>query len=178
METLDWRELMEEPPGGENFGRSTPTDDDAWGGDLGTAAAQEHESMQDGGWGVVETSRGSGGLRTQGAGDAGMSAHRGVLRGDEFIDTEAVMHSVERALGFTIDDVRAAYRNGRPSIAQRELRGRIDLRLLALSRSEANMLALARIFGWNVRAAGTEGGDHCDMMERALARARDAELLA
>jgi hypothetical protein len=49
------------------------------------------------------------------------------------------------------------------------------VRLLALSLTGANMLVLARTFGWKVKDADKNGGASCDTMERALARARQAE---
>jgi hypothetical protein len=100
-----------------------------------------------------------------------------VLHPDEYVDRDALLGLVESELGFSLDDVRAVYRQGRLSDDQRELRGRIDARLLALSRSGANMLELARIFGFSVNAGNGAGGDSCRTLERAIARARAAELV-
>lgn len=173
------RELMEEPPGGPNHGRQarvlSPEDPGLdRGRALGVLSAQARDFRWAGGWAAVDSTRGSEGRRTLGAGDAGMSAHRGVLAGDEYIDSDALSAMVERELGFTIEQVRSVYRLGPKTTEQRELRGQIDARLLALSRSGGSMLELARVFGWALTSAG--GGDRCKTMERAVARAKAAEL--
>jgi hypothetical protein len=166
-------ELMQEAPGGPNFGRAALSTRDPEQTErhvsLGVGDAQAREFMSDGGWGIVTIKDGS---------RAGIHAHRGVLRGDEHIDVDAVRRAVEHELGFTIDDVLSVYRQGRMTDSQRELRGHIDARLLALSRSGANMLALARIFGWQVKPGNARGGPACWIMEQALARACAAECSA
>lgn len=110
--------------------------------------------------------------------DGGLTAHRGVLMGDEYIDYEQVLRLVEQELGFTIEQIHSVYRQGPLSAEQRELRGQIDARLLALSRADGNLLALARLIGWTIKEASAEGGASCDTMERAIARAREAETVA
>lgn len=130
-------------------------------------APEDVEYLRGGGWSVATL---EGGGR-----DGGLTSHRGVLRGDEYIDYEKLVAMVERELGFTLDEIHSVYRQGPLSADQRELRGRIDARLLALSRSGANMIALAPVFGWTVKAASNGGGASCDTMERALARARTPE---
>lgn len=169
MTDIDIAGLMEEPPGGENFGRAASSADPSTKErhvGLSVDDAQTREFVQDGGWGIVTTKDGS---------DAGIKAHRGVTHSAEYVDEELLLAAVERELGFTIDDVRSVYRQGRKSETQRELRGLIDARMLALSRSGANMLALARIFGWTIKAGDAAGGASCDTMERAIERARIAE---
>lgn len=98
-------------------------------------------------------------------------AHRGVLTTDErrFLDHATVLAAVERELGVTVEEVRSVYRQGRTSEAQRELRGRIDARLLAIAEDGGHMTELARVLGWKVDNRGSY------TMSRALARARAAQ---
>jgi hypothetical protein len=86
------------------------------------------------GWRVVSPDHGDRG---------GMVAHRGVLHPDEYVDRGAALSEIERRLGFTVEQMRSVYRQGPLSAHQRELRGRIDARLLAVQ----NLAALARIVG-------------------------------
>lgn len=156
---------MQEAPGGANHGRSATASRDPETErhvSLGVDDAQAHEFLTDGGWSIGTVKDGS---------RAGINAHRGVLRGDEHIDVDAVMGAVEDELGFTIDEIHSVYRQGRMTDSQRELRGRIDARLLALSRSGANMAALARLLGF----AYDEPSERFKTMERALTRARTQE---
>ena len=166
----EFRELMEEPPGGRNAGRAASPDPNVEGRwlPLGVEDAQAYEFVRGGGWTLVDTSRGS---HAHGAVEAGMSAHRGVLRGDEYVDPAALLAAVEVELGFTVEDVRAVYRQGRLSDEQREQRGKIDARLLALSRSGANMMLLAKLLGLTGPA-----GTWPRPLKNAIARAKAAEL--
>jgi hypothetical protein len=91
----------------------------------------------------------------------GLVAHRGVLHPDEYVDELRLLIEVERQLGFTISEVWEAYCQGRKSAATRELRARIDARLLAVADAGGNMTALARILEVDTKTIG-----------RALARAR------
>lgn len=152
--------LMEEPPGGHNHGRVATAD-----GLEPLDNAQAQEFMREGGWSIVDTSRGSGGIDVLGAADAGMTSHRGVLQGDEYIDVGRLKKLAEQALGFTYEEISSVYRQGPLSARQRELRDKIDSRLLALSRSGGNVAALGRVLGWSDPKT----------MERAVARAREAE---
>jgi hypothetical protein len=111
------------------------------------------EFMNDGGWGIVTP-----GNENR---DSGLVAHRGVLTDGEYVDFFVLRDAVEAELGFTYAEVSAAYRIGRPTAEQRQLRARIDARLLALSRSGGNMDALGRVL--NIGEA---------TIDRALARAR------
>lgn len=162
-------ELMEEVPGGPNHGRtalaSRDSDQTERHTALGADDAQAREFLADGGWGIVTTKDGT---------RAGVTAHRGVLVGDEYVDLDVLQAGVERELGFTIDEVKSVYRQGRMTDAQRELRASIDARLLALSRSGANMAALARLLGF----AYDERAEQFKTMDRALLRARSAEVTA
>lgn len=166
-EQEDLASIMEEPPGGENHGTVTSSYVDEDGGvrvtktPLGPSLAR----LERGGYGVV----------TEKSHDGGLVAHRSVLHPDEHVDTEALQGLVERALGFTYEDISSVYRQGPLSPDQRQLRESIDARLLALSRSGGNMLALAKVLGWGVEASDDGGGPSSRTMERALARARDAE---
>lgn len=117
------------------------------------------EFLQAGGGYVVSARAGNWGDR------CGLTAHRGVLTADEWrwIDRDTVVEDVERRLGFTVDALRVVYRQGRKSAAQRELRARIDARLLELRREGGNLSLLARLTGM-----------HEHTMSRALGRARRA----
>jgi hypothetical protein len=89
------------------------------------------------------------------------TAHRGVLHPDEYVDTARLMAAVEHRLGFALAELREVYRQGRKSAGQRELRARIDARLLAIAQAGGNLTALARVTGFDP-----------DTFGRALARAR------
>ena len=95
--------------------------------------------------------------------DAGMVAHRGVLHEDEYVDEPLLKLMIERRLGFTYEQIRSVYRSGPLAADARQLRAKIDARLLALSRSGGVMTLLAEALGL---------GDAT--IERALARAREA----
>jgi hypothetical protein len=77
------------------------------------------------------------------------TAHRGVLTADEwrFLDHEAVIAEVEELLGFTIEELRSVFRQGRKTAAQRALRARVEARFLAIHRAGGNLAALGRIAG-------------------------------
>jgi len=157
-----WRELdyMEQ---GVSFGEAC---------DLAAAdEAEAHGFLVDGGWHIVEPTKGN-------ERGGGTFSHRGILQGDEHVDIDALHLTVERELGFTTEQVQSVYRSsiGRwMTDEQRELRGQIDARLLALSRAGGNMMALARIFGWHIRPASANGGESCHALENALARAESDE---
>jgi hypothetical protein len=98
----------------------------------------------------------------------GLTAHRGVLHPDElkWLDWGRATAMVEAELGYTITELRSVYRQGPLSGEQRELRGCVDARLLALSRSGGNMTLLGRLIGFYVH------NGHCQAITNALARAR------
>lgn len=157
----EFAQLMEEPAGGPNHGRRVSTNPEVDGRCLPLEADdwQAAEFMRGGGWSVITA---GGGERQR----AGMHAHRGVVHPDEHVDTEALGPLVEAELGFTIDEVHSVYSTGgRIPDHLRGLRGRIDARLLALSRSGANMALLAR----------TLGVAYDPTVKRALRRARGQE---
>lgn len=162
-------QLMEEPPGGPNHGRTAPNElvsQDQNGAKrwlpLGTSDHQAAEFLRGGGWRIVTHSGGEWNR-------SGGTAHRGVLHPDEHVDTEALQAMVEHELGFSYGQVRSVYRQGRLTAQQRELRGAIDARLLALSRSGANLMALGRLLGFEVDEARG-----CQTIRRALRRAEEA----
>jgi hypothetical protein len=128
---------------------------------------EAHGFLQDGGWRIVEGRWGHSRIAPDGG---GMTAHRGTLHPEEHVDADALRSAVEHELGFTIDDVRAVYRQGKKSPAQLELRARIGARLLELSRAGGHMLELGRALGWAIDEHGR--GANCRTMERALGRAR------
>lgn len=152
MTTEDYASLMEEPSGGHNHGRMD-------GNTLDTDESVAFGFRFDGGWHVAD-------IRSNKDEAGGLVSHRGVLAPAEYVDPDVLRPMVEEALGFTVDDVTSVYTSrGRFRNDLRQLRARIDARLLALSRSGGNMAALARSLGINPRT-----------MERALARARAAEV--
>jgi hypothetical protein len=108
------------------------------------------------------------GPRNGGYGDrCGLVAHRGVLHPDEYLDKARLVPAVERRLGFTLDELRLVYRQGRKSAAQRALRARVDSRLLRLRDAGGNMELLAQVIGVERKTIG-----------RALTRARSGAGLA
>jgi hypothetical protein len=138
-----------------------PTGDDH--DDADDRGLEERGFLLDGGWHAVTVTEGGGR-------DGGMTSHRGVLQGHEHVDPAALRAAVENELGFTYDEVRSVYRQGPMSNANRELRERIDARLLALSRAGGHMAALGQALGFPVKDDG-----HCRVMENALTRARKEE---
>jgi len=154
--------LMEEPPGGPNQGRRASTNPEVEGSHvpLGADDWQAAEFLREGGWTFVHPHDGA---------RAGIRSHvvnqHTVLHPDEHVDVEALRPAFEARLGFTFDELRSVYSTGgRIPAALGELRGRIDARLLALSRSGANMDLFGRVTGLNPST-----------LDRALARARDKE---
>jgi hypothetical protein len=169
-EQTEFRELMEEPPGGVNTGRAASRDPNVEGRfvALGVAEAQAAEFAREGGWSLAQPhAKGRYGDST-----GGLTAHRGVLQGDEYVDASALLKGIEAEFGFTVEQVRSVYRRGRLTALEGELRVQIDARLLALSRSGANLAVLARIFGLTYDPTRRT----YEVVERALARAKAAEL--
>jgi hypothetical protein len=107
------------------------------------------------GWRIVSGKSGGFGDR------CGLTAHRGVLHPDEYVDEMRVLVAVERQLGFMLIDVWEAYGQGRKSAAQRAQRERIDARLLEIADAGGNLELLARVLEVDRKTIG-----------RALARAR------
>lgn len=124
--------------------------------DLGAISGEDLGFLRSGGWSAVEIGKRH---------DGGITSHRGVLHPDEHVDADALQAAVEDALGFSREDVTFAYQNGRPTAEQRQLRERIDSRMLALSRSGGNMTVLADALGIGHST-----------VDRAIVRARDVEV--
>jgi hypothetical protein len=172
--------IMEEPPGEPNHGRKT-THIMAEGAPRVSRTPLDVEGLQaedflspidpndvppwGSGVGVVEVSRGTSRGATYGASDMGMLAHRGVLQADEYVDWFALREVVEADLGFTYAQVNEAYATGRPTTEQRQLREKIDSRLLALSRAGGNMDTLAKALDISEKT-----------IDRALKRAREIDV--
>jgi hypothetical protein len=171
--------IMKQPPGHPNNGLGKAANDDGeWGTvplDVSSQQVADLLTPNDGleidaapfgaGVGIVDTARGQGTVGTYGATDAGMTAHRGTLHPDEYVDYFVLRAQVEADLGFSYSDVSEAYANGRPTAEQRQLREKIDARLLALSRAGGNMEQLAKALGLNEKT-----------LRRSLLRAREIEV--
>ena len=123
----------------------------------------QSEEFRDG-FSIVSTQR-----ESRDADDAGMVAHRGVLHPDEYVDEPLLQIMVERRLGFTYEQIRSVYKQGGTPLTntQRQLRAKIDARLLALSASGGIMALLAQAVGLNEKT-----------IDRALARAKGVTSVA
>src|SRR6185312_14820895 len=102
-----------------------------------------------------------------GADGGGLTAHRGVLQDNEFVDATVLRKAVEEELGYTYEQIRSVYRQGRLTPEKRKLRGVIDARMLALRRSGANMTELGRAIGFPIKPSG-----NCAVLDNAIARAK------
>jgi hypothetical protein len=161
--TEDIQEIMEQPPVEGNHGQSVGTYVDESGSpqvarrDLaGRLASVDQKGLDTGDsrFGIVV-----------GKDEGGLVAHRGVLQEDEYVDPFLLRDAVEAELGFSYADVTAAYRKGRPTAEQRQLREKVDARLLALSRAGGNMDQLSKALGLPERT-----------LDSALARAREIDV--
>lgn len=121
-------------------------------GKAGAVVGEEYGFLAEGGWSAVEIGS---------AFDGGITAHRGVLHPDEYVDPELLRTMIEQHLGFTYEEISSVYRQGRLSPDQRELRATIDAQMLALSRAGGNLTALADDLGIPLRT-----------IHNAIARAR------
>ena len=128
-----------------------------------TGRVQRHDEanghLYEGGWHVVSIKGGDE--------EGGVTSHRGVLHPEEYVNHDVLRGLVERELGFSYEQIRSVYRQGPLTATQRELRGRIDARVLALSRAGTNLAELGRALGFPVKDNG-----NCRALENALARAR------
>jgi hypothetical protein len=161
--TEDIKGLMEESPVPDNHGRAVASYVNEEDGVVRTSRdlAGRMSTMSDRGFGADASSFGI----VSGHEDGGLVAHRGVLHPDEYVDFFALRDAVEAELGFSYAAVAAAYKTGRPTAEQRQLREKIDARLLALSRAGGNMEQLAKAIGVSEKA-----------LDRALARAREVDV--
>lgn len=169
-------ETMQETPNGENYGRAQVQGDDGeWGlFPLDVAGWQAADVLTDegatsgdpapfgSGYGIIDPTRGQSVVGSYGATDMGLTAHRGVLHGDEYVDFFALREQVEAEFGYTYAAIAATYKNGRPTAEQRQQREEIDARMLALSRAGGNMAEFAKAVGLSEKT-----------VDRALARARE-----
>jgi hypothetical protein len=112
------------------------------------AVARDFMTSTDG-WHVIDHGKG------------GTVAHRGVIHPAEYVDVPALGREVRRLLGVTRADLDTVYCQGRKSAAQRELRERIDARLLDVAEAGGNMTLLAQVLNLDTQTIG-----------RALTRAR------
>ena len=157
--TEDIGSIMEEPPVGDNHGIDVGYHTDESGSpqvtrrDLSGRLAKYDQKGLDTGdsrFGVV-----------YGKDEGGVVAHRGVLQDNEYVDFFALREQLEEDFGFTYADIALAYKNGRPSADQLQLRAQIDARVLELSRAGGNMAQFAKAVGVSEKA-----------IDRALVRAR------
>ena len=100
-------------------------------------AEAERGFLSSGGWHAVSIKQGSGGL----------TSHRGVLQGDEFVDSVALIAEAEAELGFTRAEYERVARPGKPRKADQEVSLRVNARLAQLRAEGANMTILAAILG-------------------------------
>lgn len=98
----------------------------------------------------------------------GMTAHRGVLHPDEYVDLEALVFALEMRLGFSIERVQFLYSKPNPSTKDIPDKMRLEDLFLELDEAGGNMKLLATLLGLTVRADGT-----CFPMSRGIARARE-----
>ena len=162
--TEDVKGLMEETPGGENHGYSVVSYNDDHAGPQVTRrdlAGRLVRMDQGGGYTRDEMPFGV----VSGKDEGGLVAHRGVLAPGEYVDGFVLRDAVQADLGFTYGDVASAYALGRPTTEQRQLREKIDSRLLALSRAGGNMEQLAKALGLSEKT-----------VDRALRRAREIDV--
>jgi hypothetical protein len=122
----------------------------------------EADFLNSGGWRVVSIKGGDE--------EGGVTSHRGVLHPHEYVNVDELRALVAAELGFSYEQIRSVYKQGPKSATTRELRARIDARLLALSRSGGHMAELGRALGFPVKDDG-----HCRVIENALTRAREEE---
>ena len=167
----EFAQLMEEPPGGPNHGHRASDNPEREGRQLPLGAEDwaAAEFARAGGWTIITDVPG-GEARGGGWQRSGGTTHRGVLHPDEHVDNGALLALVEAEFGHTREDVHSVYRQGPLSDEKRQLRDVIDARVLALSRSGANVALLGRALGFPVKDNG-----NCRAMENALARARQKE---
>lgn len=156
-------ELMQEPAGGDNHGQRLSGNPGVEGPHLSleTERWRREEFMRNSGWTLVHNV-------DRRASETGARSHAvnqyTVLHPTEYVDESLLVVLVEDELGFTVEQLHSVYSTGgRIPSDRRELRARIDARLLALSRGGANMDLFGRIIGLNPAT-----------LDRALARAKEA----
>lgn len=157
------QDILAEQPGGDNGGRVNEpvrVKDDDVSATRGTPLdGVTADFLRGDGW---QTASAEGGRQLE---QSGLTTHRGVLHPDEYVDFFELREQVEADFGFTYAEVSAAYKQGRPTAEQRQLREKIDARLLALSRAGGNMDQLGKALGLPERT-----------LDSALARAREIDV--
>lgn len=159
----DLQDIMGEAPGGDNHGISLDSYVDEVGAPRVTRRdlSRRLSSLDQRGLERVGSRFGV----VTGKEEGGLVAHRGVLAPGEYVDPFVLRDAVEAELGYSYADVSAVYGNGRPSAEQRQLREKIDARLLALSRAGGNMEQLAKALALSEKT-----------IDRALSRAREVDV--
>lgn len=98
----------------------------------------------------------------------GMTAHRGVLHPDEYVDLGSLTFALEMRLGFSVERVQFLYSKPNPSAKDIPDKMKLEDLFLELDEAGGNMKLLATLLGLPVRADGT-----CFPMSRGIARARE-----
>lgn len=99
----------------------------------------------------------------------GMTAHRGILQPGEFVDHEALIFTVERLLGASMEDIGVLFGPGNPDAERLRAKSAIEDKFLELEEDGGNMSLLGSILGFHVRP----DDGYCKKMHRALKRARE-----
>lgn len=108
---------------------------------------------------------------TGGGRSGGLVSHRGVIHPDEYVDYGVLASEVEDSLGFSLDEVGAAYRQGRKASDTVALRDRIDARILAVVEAGGSRVWLARVLGWAITRTA-DGTEESRTLRRVLERAK------
>lgn len=98
----------------------------------------------------------------------GMTAHRGVLHPDEYVDEFKLNTDIKEQLGFWPETIKWVFKAGRPGPGAAKVKAQIEDKFLQLSESGGNMTLLAAALEFPIREDGT-----CFTMSRALQRARE-----
>lgn len=158
----DTQNIMSEAPVGDNHGYAIASFTDSE--DTPQRSRRDQTMRLSGLEQAAPGQHGGFGIAT-GKDDGGLVAHRGILAPGEYVDWFALREAVEADLGFTYAEVNEAYALGRPTVEQRQLREKIDARLLALSRAGGNMETLAKALALSEKT-----------VDRALRRAREVDV--
>lgn len=145
---IDIEELMQEPPGGHNHGRTAwQGGSDDFDGDskreLSTEAMIQSDFLkghEGHGWQVV--------LPRTGGAQGGTVAHRGVLHPAEYVDHERLVRLVGQTVGVSYDELRETFiSRGRPSAEKAKRRAEILAKLRDALGDDGNVSLLAQILG-------------------------------
>lgn len=97
----------------------------------------------------------------------GMTAHRGVLQSEEWVDHEALIFALEMQLGISMDEIREFFSPGGlkdPEKLAKKIK--LEDKFLELQEAGGNMALLGSILGFRVKDR------ECRTMQKALRRAR------